>query len=105
MMRDVHSASPPDELFDVLNADGTPTGEVKRRADVHGDGDWHRAFHLWIVRRTETGRCEVLFQRRSSRKDTWPNRLDIAVGGHYGAGETIKDVVREIDEELGFQPR
>jgi isopentenyldiphosphate isomerase len=89
----------------VLNADGSPTGEVKRRADVHRDGDWHRAFHLWIVRRTKTGKCEVLFQRRSSRKDTWPNRLDIAVGGHYGAGETIKDVVREIDEELGFQPR
>ena len=103
-MRDEHSASPPDELFDVLNEDGSPTGEVKRRAEVHRDGDWHRAFHLWVVRRTESG-CEVLFQRRSARKDTWPRRLDIAVGGHYGAGETIKDVVREIDEELGIQPR
>ena len=102
---DGNSASPPDELFDVLNADGSPTGEVKRRADVHRDGDWHRAFHLWIVARSDSGANEVLFQRRSARKDTWPGRLDIAVGGHYRAGETIEDVVREIDEEMGIQPR
>ena len=104
-MNDTRSASPPDELFDVLNADGNPTGEVKRRADVHRDGDWHRAFHLWIVAQPASGASEVLFQRRSRRKDTWPRRLDIAVGGHYRTGETIDDVVREIDEELGFQPR
>jgi isopentenyldiphosphate isomerase len=104
-MNDNSSASPPDELFDVLNADGSPTWVVKRRADVHRDGDWHRAFHLWIVARSTNGGCEILFQRRSTRKDTWPGRLDIAVGGHFRAGETIDDVIREIDEELGFQPR
>ena len=104
-MGDENSASPPDELFDVLNADGGPTGAVKRRADVHRDGDWHRAFHLWIVARSSGGATEVLFQRRSARKDTWPGRLDIAVGGHYRAGETIEDVIREIDEEVGIQPR
>jgi isopentenyldiphosphate isomerase len=104
-MADGNSASPPDELFDVLNADGSATGKVKRRADVHRDGDWHRAFHLWIVARPDSGSDEVLFQRRSARKDTWPGRLDIAVGGHYRAGETIADVIREIDEEVGIQPR
>jgi isopentenyldiphosphate isomerase len=105
VMPDQNTASPPDELFDVLNADGSATGEVKRRADVHRDGDWHRAFHLWIAGRTSDGVTEVLFQCRSTRKDTWPRRLDIAVGGHYRAGETIHDVVREIDEEVGLTPR
>lgn len=104
-MPEQNSASPPDELFDVLNADGSATGEVKRRADVHRDGDWHRAFHLWIAGRSSHGVIEVLFQRRSIRKDTWPGRLDIAVGGHYRAGETILDVIREIDEEVGMSPR
>ena len=104
-MSDENTASPPDELFDVLNEDGSARGEVKRRADVHRDGDWHRAFHLWIVGRSEVGAAEVLFQRRSSRKDTWPLRLDVAVGGHYRAGETIHDVVREVDEEVGIAPR
>ena len=31
--------SDPNELFDVYRSDGTPTGVVKRRADVHRDGD------------------------------------------------------------------
>src|SRR6185312_9838509 len=103
-MSELNSASPPDELFDVVDEDGAPTGEVKRRAEVHRDGDWHRAFHLWIVARSQDGVSEILFQRRSARKDTWPGRLDIAVGGHYRSGETIEDVVREIDEEVGIQP-
>ncbi len=88
----------------MLNEDGSFTGEVKRRADVHRDGDWHRAFHLWVVSGTSVGEGRVLFQRRSPGKDTWPNHLDVAVGGHYRAGETVSDVIREIDEEIGIQP-
>ena len=99
-----HVTDPADELFDVLTEDGSPTGETKRRADVHRDGDWHRAFHLWVVQRPAEGPDHVLFQRRADGKDTWPNRLDVAVGGHFRAGETIDDVVREIDEEIGIEP-
>ncbi len=98
------STDPADELFDIVNEDGDATGVVKRRADVHRDGDWHRAFHLWVVAGSPDGDNRVLFQRRSSGKDTWPNYLDVAVGGHFRAGETITDVVREIDEEIGIQP-
>jgi isopentenyldiphosphate isomerase len=104
-MSDQNTASPPDELFDILNEDGSMTGNVKRRADVHRDGDWHRAFHLWIAGKSDEGASEVLFQRRSVRKDTWPRRLDVAVGGQFRAGETIHDVIREIDEEVGIAPR
>lgn len=104
-MSDQNTASPPDELFDILNEDGSATGNVKRRADVHRDGDWHRAFHLWIAGKSGEGVSEVLFQRRSVRKDTWPRRLDVAVGGHFRAGESIHDVIREIDEEVGISPR
>ncbi len=103
-MTSLHSTDPADELFDVLTEDGRPTGETKRRADVHRDGDWHRAFHLWVVQKPQDGIDRVLFQRRSSGKDTWPNRLDVAVGGHFRAGETIHDVIREADEEIGIQP-
>ena len=105
MMPDRNTASPPDELFDVLSEDGSETGEVKRRADVHRDGDWHRAFHLWITGKSSDGVIEVLFQQRSIRKDTWPRRLDVAVGGHFRAGEAIHDVIREIDEEVGLESR
>jgi isopentenyldiphosphate isomerase len=95
---------PNDEFFDVVDADGTPTGEVKSRYDVHRDGDWHCAFHCWVVLRLDGGAPAILFQRRSWNKDTHPNELDVAVGGHYRAGEEFDEVVREIEEELGIAP-
>ncbi len=87
-----------DELLDVLTEDGLLTGRSKRRAEVHRDGDWHRSFHLWIVKE---GRY-VLFQRRSSLKDLEPNKIDVTVGGHFAAGETLREVLREPLEELGL---
>ena len=87
-----------DELLDVLTEEGVPTGRSKRRAEVHRDGDWHRSFHLWIVKEGSY----VLFQRRSSLKDLEPNKIDVTVGGHFAAGETLKEVLREPYEELGL---
>ncbi len=89
------------EVLDVLNPAGLPTGEVKARDEVHRNGDLHRTFHLWIVRE---GR-NVLLQRRSPLKDLEPGKLDVAVGGHFGAGETLADVLREVEEELGVTVR
>ena len=100
----VETTDPQDERFDVLTAAGAPTGRTKRRADVHAAGDWHRAFHLWLVWRDGAGQPWVLYQQRSAGKDTWPNRLDVAVGGHFRAGEGLEDVVREVEEELGVAP-
>ncbi|MDI3339171.1 MAG: NUDIX domain-containing protein [Sphaerobacter sp.] len=93
---------PRDELFDVLTATGAPTGQVKPRAAVHRDGDWHRSFHCWVVWPGPDGDAHVLFQRRSPTKDTVPNCLDVAVGGHFRSGETLAEVVREAEEELGL---
>ena len=86
-----------EERLDVLNEQGVPTGEVKARALVHRDGDWHRSFHLWIVRE---GRY-VLLQRRSKEKDLEADKVDVSVGGHFRSSETLIDVVREVEEELG----
>jgi isopentenyldiphosphate isomerase len=94
--------SDPNELFDVYRSDGTPTGVVKRRADVHRDGDWHRSFHCWVTcLASDRSGTLLILQRRGLHKDTWPGRLDASVGGHYRAGETLRDVVREVEEEIG----
>jgi 8-oxo-dGTP pyrophosphatase MutT (NUDIX family) len=45
----------------------------------------------------------VLFQRRSATKDTWPGRIDIAVGGHLAADESLADAMREAREEIGLE--
>jgi isopentenyldiphosphate isomerase len=95
-------AQDPDEPFDVLLADGTPTGIVKPRAAVHRDGDWHRALHIWVAGRDEAGEPFLIFQRRSSAKDSWPDHFDTTVGGHFRAGETLRETLREIEEEIGI---
>ena len=87
------------ERLDVLNAAGLPTGETKARDAIHRDGDLHRTLHIWLLK---DGR-NVLLQRRALGKDLEPGRLDVAVGGHFSAGETLPDVLRETREELGFE--
>jgi isopentenyldiphosphate isomerase len=94
-------AQDPDEPFEVVLADGSPTGRRKPRALVHRDGDWHRALHVWVAGVDEQGAPFLTFQRRSPRKDTWPNRYDATVGGHYRAGETLAETLREVEEEIG----
>lgn len=100
---DRHPAAPsrrgqdPDEPFDVLDAEGRPTGRVKSRREVHRDGDWHAAVHVWIL--DEEGR--VLVQRRSPYKDLAAGGLDVTVGGHLAAGEHWPSALREAEEEIG----
>ncbi|MCC6703671.1 MAG: GNAT family N-acetyltransferase [Thermomicrobiales bacterium] len=94
------AAQDPGELFDVLHGDGTPAGYTKPRWQVHRDGDWHRSIHVWICGIDANG-AFLDFQRRGSGKDTWPGVLDATVGGHLGAGETVEQAYREIEEEIG----
>jgi 8-oxo-dGTP pyrophosphatase MutT (NUDIX family) len=69
---------------------------------VHRDGDWHGALHIWVGGVGVHGVPFVLLQRRSQTKDTWPGALDVAVGGHVRAGETLAEAVREAEEEIGL---
>ncbi|MCA9833010.1 MAG: NUDIX domain-containing protein [Thermomicrobiales bacterium] len=93
-------AQDPNEYFDVVTEDGQPTGVAKRRADVHRDGDWHRAVHVWFYGIDDNG-AFLLLNQRGRNKDTWPLALDATVGGHLGAGETVEDAFREVHEEVG----
>ena len=90
------------EYFDILDENGNKTGERKLRSEVHRDGDWHRAVHIWII--NQNG--EVLLQRRSPNKDSNPNMLDISCAGHLSAGdESLEGAIRELKEELGLDVR
>jgi isopentenyldiphosphate isomerase len=88
-----------DELLDVLDETGAPVGKTRPRSEVHEGGDWHRVFHLWIVR--EDG--ALILQRRSRLKTLEPNKVDVTVGGHLRAGESVFDAVREVEEEIGLE--
>lgn len=82
-----------EELIETID------GEVKTKAAVHRDGDWHVAAHVWLF--TRDGR--VVLQRRASVKENWPGYWDVSAAGHVSAGESVIDAaVRETQEELGL---
>ncbi len=89
----------PREMLEVFDAAGRATGVAKTRAAIHLDGDWHLAFHCWILRKN--GR-EIVLQRRSLQKDTFAGLWDATAAGHWRFGEVAAEAAREIEEELGI---
>ncbi len=92
-----------DEKVDVRNERGERTGRVAWRSEAHRMGLWHRCFHCWIAAPgTASGGPYLFVQRRAAGKDTWPNKLDVTIGGHLEAGESmLEGGLREVEEELG----
>lgn len=91
------------ELLDVLNPDGTKSGTVSERGVVHREGSIHAASHVWVIRRQENGGYDLLLQKRSAEKDSFPGCYDISAAGHVEAGDGCLDTaVRELKEELGI---
>ena len=89
----------PDEVVDIYDENMTRTGTALK-SEAHRKGLWHRAIHCWVVRGPSPG--AVLFQKRGRSKAVYPNALDISAAGHYRAGETAREGVRELIEELGL---
>ena len=91
------------EMLDIVDENGHPTGVVKERTKVHEDGDLHRTSHVWIVRDTKDG-LEVLLQKRSDNKDSFPGCYDTSSAGHIPAGQSfLESALRELHEELGIK--
>ncbi len=91
------------ELFDIVDENGIPTGQVRERSLVHRYGDLHRTAHVWIVRRNESGSFDVLLQKRAADKDSFPGCFDISSAGHIPAGmDYLESALRELEEELGI---
>ncbi|KAL7111942.1 hypothetical protein ACP275_05G121000 [Erythranthe tilingii] len=88
------------EYLDVLTATGEKTGTSKPRGDIHRDGDYHRAVHVWIFAESTQ---ELLLQLRAECKDSWPGFWDISSAGHISAGDSsLVTARRELQEELGI---
>ena len=89
------------EFFDVCDERGLPTGEVVERSVAHSKGILHRTAHVWIIKKVD-GRWQVLLQKRSKDKDSYPGQFDTSSAGHIPAGmEPLESARRELREELG----
>ena len=85
----------PMELFDILEEDGSKSGIVRERGVTHWEGSLHPTVHIWIVREREQGAYDVLLQKRSARKDSYPGCYDISAAGHVTAGRMFWNRRRE----------
>ena len=87
------------EIFDVVDDHDEVVGSASR-GSVHRQGLKHRSVHLLAFNQ----RGEVLLQKRSKRKDTFPNTWDSTVSGHVDSGESYDQaVIRESLEEMGIE--
>lgn len=89
-----------EELLDIYTEDDHWVGQATRR-EVHQKGYWHQTFQCWILHRAPQGDF-LLLQLRHPSKDTHPNQFDVSCAGHLLAGETVREGVRELEEELGL---
>ena len=90
------------EFFDVIDEAGKATGEIVSREEAHRKGVLHRSVHVWVIREKE-GRTEVLLQKRSKEKESFPGMYDTSSAGHVSAEEeALSSALRELSEELGI---
>lgn len=91
------------ELLDIVDEQGNPTGQTVERGKAHKEGIRHRSSHVWLMRR-RGGKVEILLQKRSRSKDSFPGCYDISSAGHIPAGvDYISSALRELQEELGVE--
>ncbi len=87
------------ELWELLDAAGSPTGELHRRGDALPQGRYHAIIGVWTLHRRLK---RVLITRRAPEKIICPNRWE-NTGGSVIAGETAPQAAaRELREETGL---
>ncbi len=87
------------ELVDVLDKNGQPTGRKATIDEVCDQGYWHNSVHAIII--TEDNR--IVAQKRSRDIIMNPNLIELSAGGIVSAGEKPEQAIRrEVKEELGI---
>jgi len=93
------------EELDICDEQGNPTGQIITRKEAHERGILHRTAHIWVIQRTGK-KVQLLLQKRSMQKESYPGKLDTSAAGHILAGdEPLPSAIRELYEELGIQAK
>ena len=93
------------EIFDITDDNGVPTGKTISRNEAHEKGIPHRTAHIWIARKKGDS-YQVLLQKRSEEKESFPGMYDTSSAGHIQAGDDpLESAQRELHEELGIKAK
>ncbi|MBS7526057.1 NUDIX domain-containing protein [Fusibacter paucivorans] len=87
-----------DEKLAIYDAAHQRIG-IKRRQDVHRDGDRHYVMHCWVYVKSKDA---LVIQKRSPLKRFGGGQYDVSCAGHYSADEDFT-ATRELFEELGIE--
>lgn len=90
------------ELFEALDREGNPTGELLTKQEIFDGGHYRWTVHVWLV--NSKGLLLAQLRANNMGKGLWDNMWDVTVGGGVAAGEDpAKAGARELDEELGLK--
>jgi len=67
----------------IVDKNNKPIGKATRQT-VHQKGLFHRCAHVWAY----NCRGEILLQKRSDEKDTFPGLWDLSAAGHVSYGDS-----------------
>ena len=86
------------EMLELVDENDVVIGTAPRK-EIHQKGLLHREVNVMFI--TPAG--DIVFQRRSKTKDTFPDLLDATAGGHVEIGDSYDvTAVKEIAEETGL---
>ncbi len=87
------------QILNVVNDQDEIIG-TDSRENIHQKGLLHREISVWFF----TPKGEIIFQHRSKNKDTYPDVLDVTVGGHVEIGDSYEETaLKEALEETGLK--
>lgn len=90
----------PQELFHLVDENDKRLGFVSRQKAHRDISKIHRSICIIVINRKN----QILFQKRSEFKDTFPGFWTLSVTGHVHYGETYLNAAkRELFEELGIK--
>ena len=86
------------EFVDVLDEYGNKTGIVKEHSEAKRDKNYTLGVHVWI----QNSKGEILLQKRSLQKHSFPGMWDTTGGKVRAFESSIEAIIRETKEELGI---
>lgn len=85
------------EMLDIFDENHNYLGTCEKK-EVHRRGLWHQVFACLFID-SELNKVYLQYKSGGHNDVAHLNKIDISVGGHLSAGETIEDGIREIQEE------